>query len=309
MVGKLTALDRRHRRADRRRSGPSCAGGSPPCPGCNRFLRVTPKGLLRIDKAKIASRGEPGREVPAALLGPAPVRRGHRAGLQAVAAGRTRLAGHEDHPGTAAGLPPARRPHPRPRHPLLARAAAGPDRRDHHRRHLEPASARTCRNCTSARSKAPPARSGSAPSSPPPSATSSPSWASTHPRRSSNSGRHRQRPDQHEHHRLDTRLSRRLPAFPQVKPQIPCPAPTSAAEPGEDAAVVAARPREVAGGAVRGGQVDGSCGQITLSHELRSAQRLGTRRTAGCRYPSTAYGPVTPGDPPSPAAEEVRDHV
>jgi hypothetical protein len=32
----------------------------------------------------------------------------NRAGLQAVAAGRTRLAGHEDHPGAAAGLPPAR---------------------------------------------------------------------------------------------------------------------------------------------------------------------------------------------------------
>jgi hypothetical protein len=40
------------------------------------------------------------------------------------------------------------------------------------------------------------------------------------------------RPDQHEHHRLDTRLSRRLPTSPQVKPQLPCPAPTSAAEPG-----------------------------------------------------------------------------
>ena len=37
-----------------------------------------------------------------------------------------------------------------------------------------------------------------------------------------------ERPDQHEHHRLDTRPSRRPSAFPQVKPQIPCPAPTSA---------------------------------------------------------------------------------
>jgi hypothetical protein len=34
------------------------------------------------------------------------------------------------------GLPPARRPHPRSRPALLARAAAGPDRRDPHRHHL-----------------------------------------------------------------------------------------------------------------------------------------------------------------------------
>ena len=41
-----------------------------------------------------------------------------------------------------------------------------------------------------------------------------------------------QRPDQHEPHRLDTRLSGGVQTFPQVNPQIPCPAPTSAAEPG-----------------------------------------------------------------------------
>ena len=41
-------------------------------PGLNRYLRVTPGGLLRIDKAKMQDRGQPGREVPAALLGPAP---------------------------------------------------------------------------------------------------------------------------------------------------------------------------------------------------------------------------------------------
>ena len=43
-------------------------------PGLNRYLRVTPGGLLRIDKAKMQDRGQPGREVPAALLGPAPAR-------------------------------------------------------------------------------------------------------------------------------------------------------------------------------------------------------------------------------------------
>ena len=231
MVGKLTALIAgtdtlsATKRAELR-------GRISTMPGLQPVPAHHPRRAAAHRQEEDRGRGEPGREVPAALLGPAPVRRGHRPGLQAAAAGRTRLAGHEDHPGAAAGLSPARGPHPRPRHPLLARAAPGPDRRDHHRRHLEPRSARTCRNCTSAPSKAPPARSGSAPSSPPPNATSSPSWASTHPRRSSNSGRHRQRPDQHEHHRLDTRPSRRLPAFPQVKPQIPCPAPTSAAEPG-----------------------------------------------------------------------------
>jgi len=91
-----------------------------------------------------------------------------------------------------------------------------------------------CKNCTSAPSKAPPAPSGNAPSSPSPNTTSSPSSVSTHPRRSSNSDRHPRRPDQHEHHRLDTRLSRLHSASPQVKPQIPCPAPTSAAEPGSE---------------------------------------------------------------------------
>ena len=137
MVGKLTALINgtdtlsATKRAELR-------GRISTMPGLNRFLRVTPERPAPHRQGEDRRRGEPGRQVPAALLRPAPVRRGHRAGLQAVAAGRTRLAGHEDHPGTAPGLPPARGPHPRPRHALLARPAADPGRRDHHRPHLEP---------------------------------------------------------------------------------------------------------------------------------------------------------------------------
>ena len=43
-------------------------GGST-MPGLHRFLRTTPVRLLRIDRED-RGRGEPGREVPAALLGP-----------------------------------------------------------------------------------------------------------------------------------------------------------------------------------------------------------------------------------------------
>jgi thioredoxin reductase len=76
-------------------------------------------------------RGEPGWQVPAALLRPAPVSRGHRPGLQAAPAGRARLAGHEADPGPAPGLPPARGPDPRPHLAVLARAPAHPRRGDH----------------------------------------------------------------------------------------------------------------------------------------------------------------------------------
>ena len=40
-------------------------------PGLKRFLRITPGGLLRIDKAEDQGRGEPRRQVPPALLRPA----------------------------------------------------------------------------------------------------------------------------------------------------------------------------------------------------------------------------------------------
>ena len=107
-------------------------------PGLNRYLRITPGGLLRIDKARMQGRGQPRREVPAALLGPAPAGRRHRAGLQAAPRGRTRLAGHEADPRPAPGLSPPRTTHPRPRRAVLARAAAHPHHRDHHRPDLAP---------------------------------------------------------------------------------------------------------------------------------------------------------------------------
>ncbi|GAA4550660.1 hypothetical protein GCM10023175_41120 [Pseudonocardia xishanensis] len=97
-------------------------------PGLNRFLRVTPGGLLRIDAVKITADAR--REVPAAHQRSAPVHRGHRAGLQAVVGGRARLARHEADPGPAPDLSPPRGPHTRPRRALLARAAPRPDRRD-----------------------------------------------------------------------------------------------------------------------------------------------------------------------------------
>ncbi|HET9654281.1 MAG TPA: IS1634 family transposase [Kineosporiaceae bacterium] len=78
----------------------------------------------------------------------APVRRGHRPGLQATPGGRTRLAGHETDPRPATGLPPARGSHPRPRPALLARPTPRPDRRDPHQHHLAP---RPRRSAASAR--------------------------------------------------------------------------------------------------------------------------------------------------------------
>ena len=200
-------------------------------PGLNRFLRVTPKGLLRLDKAKVASEANLDGKYLLRCSDP-------HLSTEDIALGYKQLLqverGWRDMKTTLELRPVYHRLEDRIRaHVILCWLAlllirivetttdGTWDR-----------SARTCRNCTSAPSKAPPARSGSAPSSPPPNATSSPSWASTHPRRSSNSGRHRQRPDQHEHHRLDTRPSTRLPTFPQVKPRIPCPASISAAEPG-----------------------------------------------------------------------------
>ena len=85
----------------------------------------------------------PRREVSAVHLRPGPVGRGRRAGLQEPARGRTRVPGLEVHPGVAAGVPPPRTPHPRPRAALLARPAAGPGRRTPHRTDLAPHRHRT----------------------------------------------------------------------------------------------------------------------------------------------------------------------
>ena len=124
-------------------------------------------------------RGEPRREVPAQDRGPEAVRRGHRRRLQAAPGSRARLARHEAGHRPAPGLPPARGPHPRPRHPLLARPAPGPHRRERLPARPGPNCAASSTASTSAPSPAPPAPFSSAPSSPSHSATSSKPCKST----------------------------------------------------------------------------------------------------------------------------------
>ncbi len=53
-------------------------------PGQNRFLRVTPGGLLRTDGPRAKAEGEPRRQVPAAQRRPGHDRRGHHRRLQAA---------------------------------------------------------------------------------------------------------------------------------------------------------------------------------------------------------------------------------
>ena len=105
-------------------------------PGLKRFLRTTPAAAAHR-QAEDQDRDEPGRQVPAALLRPAPVRRGHRRRLQAAAGGRARLARHEADHRPAPGLPPARGPDPRPRPAVLAGPAPDPGRRDRRRGTLD----------------------------------------------------------------------------------------------------------------------------------------------------------------------------
>src|SRR6516225_8180319 len=81
-------------------------------------------------------RGEPRRQAPAPDFGPHAARGGHRPGLQAAPGSRARLARPQAGHRPAPGLPPQGAAHPRPRHLVLARPAAHPDRRDHHRHHL-----------------------------------------------------------------------------------------------------------------------------------------------------------------------------
>jgi len=111
------------------------AGSLKTKPGLRRYLRRTQAGLLRIDRAAV-KRDTPGRQMATAHLRSDVDLRGPGRRLQAAARGRTRLAGHERRPGAAAGVPLPRGPNPRPRPALLARAAAHPGRREHHRRHL-----------------------------------------------------------------------------------------------------------------------------------------------------------------------------
>ena len=67
-------------------------------PGLRRFLRVTPGGLLRVDKQKIRTETNLDGKYLLRCSDPSPVRRGHRPGLQAAPGSRTRLARHEADP-------------------------------------------------------------------------------------------------------------------------------------------------------------------------------------------------------------------
>ncbi|WP_331730289.1 hypothetical protein [Kitasatospora sp. NBC_00070] len=83
-------------------------------PGLHRFLRATPGGLLRTDKAAIKSEERLDGKFLLRCSDPHLSRRGHRDRLQAVAGSRARLARHEDDHRSAARLPPQGRPDTRP---------------------------------------------------------------------------------------------------------------------------------------------------------------------------------------------------
>lgn len=117
------------------RSGRTCAS--------RRYGSVTPTGSSspttpKPPSATRSKRRPPGRRVPAALLRPAPERRGHRPGLQAAAGGRTGLAGEKADHRPAARLPPTRGTHPLPHGAVLARSAPHPHHRDAGRCDLDP---------------------------------------------------------------------------------------------------------------------------------------------------------------------------
>jgi hypothetical protein len=107
-----------------------------------RFLRRTPGGLLRVDRATVrAEERLDGSFLAGAPATPPCPRADIGAGLQASPRNRTWLAGHEVHPRTAPRVSPPRAPHPRPCRVVLARPAADPCRRASPRRHVaEPAS-------------------------------------------------------------------------------------------------------------------------------------------------------------------------
>ena len=138
-------------------------------PALGRWLRQTPSGRLQSGPGQDHRRSEAGREVPAVHLGPGPVRRGRRAGLQEPAGSRTRVPRPEVHHRAAPGVPPARTPHPRPRAALLARAAADPGRRTPHRHDLAHRSTASWAGCTRSPSPGRPGRSSRPPNPPPPS--------------------------------------------------------------------------------------------------------------------------------------------
>jgi hypothetical protein len=96
-------------------------------PGLHRFLRVTPKGLLRVDlgvdAAAVAADAKPDGKYLLRTAGP-------HLSAEDIALGYEQLLEVErgwpdmTGPRPAPGFPSARRPHPRPRTAVLARAAA-----------------------------------------------------------------------------------------------------------------------------------------------------------------------------------------
>ena len=171
IVAQLDRRDQGHRHADRGRTRQD-RGRSVRQARAEAVPAHHPRRAAAHRQAEDQDRGEPGRQVPAALLRPGPVRRGHRPGLQAAAGSRARLARHEADPGPAPGLPPARGPDPRPRPAVLAGPAADPRRRDHHRARPGTGSAPSSSGCTRSPTPARPGPSARPPSRPSPSATS-----------------------------------------------------------------------------------------------------------------------------------------
>ena len=103
-------------------------------PGLKRFLRTTPGGLLRVDKQKIATEanldGKYLLRCSDPHLSAEDIALGYKQLLEVERGWRDMKQILDLRPG----LPPARGPHPRPRPAVLARPAADPRRRDHHRR-------------------------------------------------------------------------------------------------------------------------------------------------------------------------------
>ncbi len=105
-------------------------------PGPNRYLRVTPGGLLRTDAAAIKAEENLDGKYLLRTSDPKLAARGHRPRIQAAPGSRARLARPQAGHRPAPRLPPERGTDQGARHLVLARPAPHPHRRDHHRRYL-----------------------------------------------------------------------------------------------------------------------------------------------------------------------------
>ena len=111
-------------------------------PGLNRYLRVTPGGLLRLDAAAITAEAKLDGKYLLRTSDP-------HLSAEDVALGYKQLAAIENAWRDMKHVidlrpvyPPPRGPDPRPRAALLARPAPGPDRRDPHRADVAPPASR-----------------------------------------------------------------------------------------------------------------------------------------------------------------------